>query len=55
MPLEIKELYIKATMGEQQGNAGNAQSGGNGGGDKDAIIHQCVDEILKVLKNKAAR
>lgn len=59
MPLEIRELVIKATVG----SGGNAQNGGNteggNGGDwattSDAFINICVEKVLEILKEKAER
>jgi hypothetical protein len=61
MPLEIKELHIKVTVNQpSQGQQSTGASvGGAGGGkagdDKEAIISQCVDEILEIINNKKER
>jgi Family of unknown function (DUF5908) len=63
MPLEIKELQIKVTVSN---NAQPAQSGantsGNGsvaspqsGGNQDAIVQECVEKVLEILKDKMER
>jgi hypothetical protein len=61
MPLEIKELHIKVTVNQpsQGQQSAAASAGGAGGGkagdDKEAIISQCVDEILEIINNKKER
>jgi hypothetical protein len=59
MPIEIRELVIKATVGsgETPQNSGNTE-GGNGGGNaaaSDAFINVCVEKVLEILKEKAER
>ena len=62
MPIEIKELHISVVVNAASGQAaskppagvetGNMQSGG---GDKDAIIAECVEQVLEILQNKRER
>ena len=58
MPVEIRELVIKVTVnqpsqGQQQSAA--PSTGAKADDDKDAIISQCVDEILGIIENKKER
>lgn len=52
MPIEIKELHIKATV--ESGNSGNS----NSRNDRDLkkmkaeIIKECVEEVFEILKQK---
>lgn len=58
MPIEIKELHINVTIDAtaQTPNAvGPAAAGGNASVDKDAIIAECVDQVLQILQNKKER
>ena len=58
MPVEIKELVIKVTVNQpSQGQQQNAVpvTGVNADDDKEAIISQCVDEILGIIENKKER
>ena len=59
MPLEIQELHIKVTVNQpsqgQQSAAASAGGAGKTGDDKEAIISQCVDEILEIINNKKER
>lgn len=50
MPIEIKELHIKINVskeGEQKGDAG--------GEDKDALVKECLEQVISVLNNKNER
>jgi hypothetical protein len=58
MPVEIRELVIKVTVnqpsqGQQQ--AASPLTGAKADDDKEAIISQCVDEILGIIDNKKER
>ena len=57
MALEIKELHIKVTVNQpSQGQQSAAPStGAKADDDKEAIISQCVDEILEIIDNKKER
>ncbi len=56
MPLEIKELHIKATISDGTNDA-TTSSTGNGGSEASAeqMIQACVKEVLRILKEKADR
>lgn len=61
MPIEIKELHIRVSVNTSQ----SPQSAGTrtpvAGGDisddhaKDAIVAECVEQVLQILQNKAER
>lgn len=53
MPLEIKELHIKATITEQP-SAGSSQPSSAVSGQED-IIKACVEKVMEILKEKAER
>ena len=62
MPVEIKELHIKVTVNAPQSpappaqqSAGQSTKGGDGGGDKDAIVAECVEQVLQILQDKRER
>ena len=59
MPIEIRELIIKATVSS---GAGNGQSGnGRPAGDNnnvpasEELVNACVEKILRILKEKNER
>jgi hypothetical protein len=53
MPLEIRELVIKASIGEGGQGQTSAQSGGEA--DQAAIVAACVEQVLAILKEKSER
>lgn len=59
MPLEIKELHIRVSVNQpQQGQQANAVSPSRGKkeeDEKEALVSQCVEEVLEVIKKKKER
>lgn len=57
MPIEIRELVIKATLGEETRNTGKngSRPGFNQAPDQDAIVKACVEKVLDILKQKQER
>ncbi len=56
MPIEIRELVIKATIADnaQPAPASPAPSGGGGAAD-DATVQKIVDQVLNKIRNKNER
>jgi hypothetical protein len=64
MPIEIKELHIRVSVntspsgqpaGGQQAVAGGGSTKNDSGGDKEAIIAECVEQVLQILQHKLER
>jgi len=63
MPLEIKELHIKVTVnaGPEDETPGEAPGKSLPAGsdqqipDKEAIIAECVEQVMEILKEKQER
>jgi hypothetical protein len=61
MPIEIKELHIRvavnATQSGQPTNTLSSADDGNLGGSnvKDAIVAECVEQVLHILQSKTER
>lgn len=57
MPIEVRELVIKATVTEDGGtrSATPASSTNNAVQPSEEIINACVDKILSVLRDKTER
>lgn len=54
MPVEIRELVIKATIGQEgQGSSGASSSGAASPGEE--MIKACVEKVLEILKEKNER
>ncbi|MEO6455355.1 MAG: DUF5908 family protein [Ginsengibacter sp.] len=59
MPLEIKELHIRVTVNQPEGKSSPQQASttepdGNKD-EKEAIINQCVEQVIDLLNNKKER
>jgi hypothetical protein len=54
MPVQVNEIIIKATIesekGAKGGGGGNAASGNN-----EALITECVEQVLQILKSRNER
>ena len=57
MPLEIRELVIKATLSGEEGNHGapGKTSSGNQQDKDQALVRACVDAVLEILKQRKER
>ncbi|MEL6971947.1 MAG: DUF5908 family protein [Bacteroidota bacterium] len=56
MAIEIKELVIKATIGNgEPQDSGGSGGGGEGSGQTEAIVKVCVEKVLEILNEKLER
>ena len=58
MPIEIKELHIKAVVQEENSSQSNATNGNASSANSnriDTIVAQCVEQVLTILKEKQER
>ncbi len=60
MPVEIKELHIRvvvnATSGQQSSSVASQRPATTGGGDeKELLVSECVEQVLRILENKRER
>jgi hypothetical protein len=57
MPIEIKELHIKVTVNSPQTQPSDSAVAGATSADTDvnAIVAECVEQVLEILKHKAER
>jgi hypothetical protein len=51
MPIEIRELVIRAVVDEPRGSARGQVSGD----DRSKLVQECVDEVLKALRRREER
>jgi hypothetical protein len=54
MPVEVRELVIRATVSQDAGATANASANG-GGGDNKELIAECVEQVLRLLQDKSER
>jgi hypothetical protein len=50
MPIEIKELHIRVAVDAKQNARGQPAKAAGGGVDKDGIVSECVDEVMRILQ-----
>lgn len=57
MPIEIRELHIKVAVDAKAAGKplAAAKGGGTGGADKDALIEECVEQVLRIMQAKEER
>ncbi len=53
MPIEIKELNVKITVGEQGTQSSNQSTDATG--NMDEIIEACIERVMEILANKEER
>ena len=57
MPIEIRELHIRVTVGEggKQAPEAPVALAGDGHADKDALVAECVEQVMQILHAKKER
>ena len=56
MPIEIREVVIRAEVGPKKGAGETVSPGGPGSGQAtQALIQECVDQVMEILKEKSER
>lgn len=57
MPIEIKELHIRLSVTATPGGTATKGAAGGAGGDqaRDAMVADCVEQVLQILQNKMER
>ena len=57
MPIEIRELVIKATVdqGKSPGAGNSSAAGGSSNAAGEDMIRECVDKVLAILKEQNER
>lgn len=56
MPIEIRELVIKATVNQDQNRAAsNTNAGAEDNDEKEAVVREAVEEVLRIMESKKER
>jgi hypothetical protein len=50
MPIEIRELVIRATVRDEAGSAGNAR-----GDEREALVAVCIEQVMEILREEKER
>lgn len=51
MPVEIRELVIKATVDKKKANPGGNEAAGN----SEALINEIVERVFRIMEQKSER
>ena len=55
MPIEIRELTIKATVNENSSFGGSPATRSNASNEKETEVNVIIEKVLAILKEKAER
>ena len=55
MPVEIRELVIRAEVNPQQGDGKGAGQGSGAVSDREQIIRDCVEQVMEIIQQKEER
>ena len=58
MPIEIKELHIRVTIdpaAARPAASGPVAPKAGGAADKDAIVAECVEQVMQILQDRKER
>ena len=55
MPLEIRELIIKANLGDESEHSGRIPPENNQQSGDKSVIQTCVERVLEILKERNER
>ena len=58
MPVEIRELVIKATINQDQNKAASGAAAGASteeNEEKDSVVREAVEELLRIMEQKKER
>lgn len=56
MPVEIRELIIRATIGNpNQGGSSNATGGEQEVVPKEELVKECINQIMQIINDKKER
>ena len=55
MPIEIRELIIRAEVSPQQNGGGASGPGGTAASDREQLIRDCVEQVMELIRQKEER
>ena len=56
MPIEIRELHIRVAVNADAAKPAAPMKPADGGGaDKDAIVAECIEQVLRIIQAKKER
>ena len=55
MPIEVRELILKATVTESNGNESAPEPNNNSISNQEELIKTCVEKVLSIIKERHER
>jgi len=55
MPVEIRELVIRAEVNPGQDGAGQAGAGTGDASDRERLVRDCVEQVMELIRQKEER
>lgn len=55
MPVEVRELIIKATITQDGNSGGNGEASGSSTKPNEALIRECVEKVMEIIRSKNER
>lgn len=55
MPVEIRELVIRAEVNPQQGGGASAQGDDAASSDREQLVRDCVEQVMELIRQKEER
>ena len=55
MPIEIRELVIRATVRDDVGAGAGGAGGDVRGDDREALVAECIEQVMEILREEKER
>ena len=55
MPVEIRELVIRAEVNPRQGQGGQSEQGPGATTDREQLVRDCVEQVMEMIRQKEER
>ena len=55
MPVEIRELVIRAEVDPRQGEGRQSGQGSGGAADRGQLVRDCVEQVMEMIRQKEER
>jgi hypothetical protein len=55
MPVEIRELVIRAEVNPRQGGEGQPANGSGAAADREQLVRDCVEQVMELIRLKEER
>jgi hypothetical protein len=55
MPVEIRELVIRAEVNPRQGEEGQSGQASGAAADREQLVRDCVEQVMEIIRQKEER